>query len=603
MKYSIALLCSVILTNAIAQAPTGYWQQRVEYQIDIRLDDQAQAIQGREKLKYYNHSPDTLRRVFFHLYWNAFQPSSSYARWAKARKDPFTNERLFDLKQEEQGRQDIFSVLQNGSAVSYRVNETIMEVELSRPLLPGDYDVFDIAWQGQVPVTIKRGGRDNSAGVAYSFTQWYPKICAYDRDGWHADPYIGREFYGEFGSFKVDITLPKKYVVAATGVLQNGNTIGYGYEKEGVKPPPNYGFVNVWKFSAENVHDFAWAADPEFTHEKKELREGLTLHFFYQPGPETTPFFQALQQRCAEILPYMEARFGKHLYPQFSFVQGGESAMEYPMLTLIEQTTLAANAMPTAIHEWMHNWYYGMIGNDENEEAWLDEGFASYATADVDLHAGDDGKNIRSGLASIASRQWKEPLGTPANAYSDSYDYYDVVYGKGAAFLWQIRYIVGEEPFQRGMLRYYDSWHFKHPRGGDFLRCMERSADMELDWFYDLWVKTTKTVDYGIEQVAADGASATNITLKNFGEVPMPAEVLVQFRDGSSERHYVPLDLQYGAKQFAAETPAISHDPWSFSVQTYVLHLNRAMSDIKSVEIDPGGWTADKDRKNNRKDF
>ncbi len=284
-KY-VSTLFTLLLLHPIllpAQVPAGYWQQQVEYQIDVRLDDQTHAVQGRLKVKYHNNSPDTLRRVFFHLYWNAFQPNSAYAQWVKRTHDPHTDAKILTLKPDEQGRMDIFTVQQNGVAIDYKVRETLLEVTLSRPLLPGDSDVLDVAWQGQVPLTIKRGGRNNSAGVAYTFTQWYPKICAYDRRGWHADPYIGREFYGEFGSFKVDITLPKKYIVAATGTLQNGDKIGYGYENEGVVLKPNYGLVTTWKFQGDNIHDFAWAADPDYAHEKIRVRDDLVLHYFYQP--------------------------------------------------------------------------------------------------------------------------------------------------------------------------------------------------------------------------------------------------------------------------------------------------------------------------------
>ena len=605
MKNRIALLIWLAAAGATAQMPPGYWQQRVEYQLDIRLDDQTHAVQGREKLRYFNNSPDTLRRVFFHLYWNAFQPNSACARWAKRTGDMVTNKKLFDLKPEETGKQEIFSVQQNGNAVSYKVNETILEVELSRPLKPGDYDVFDIAWQGQVPVTLKRGGRDNSAGVAYTFTQWYPKMCAYDRFGWHADPYIGREFFGEFGSYKVNITLPKKYAVAATGILKNGNTLGFGYEDEGVKPPPNYGFVNVWKFEADNVHDFAWSADAEYAHEKIKVRDGLTLHFFYQPAPDVTPAFAELKEFAVRNLPFIESEFGKYLYPQFSFVQGGEGAMEYPMMTLMEDTRTNPGMKETAIHEWMHNWYYGMLGNNENDYPWLDEGFASYAASAVlahDVPANADA--IRRAAADVVEKYGasvSEPLSTPANLFKNSQAYFFCSYSKAETFLWQLRYIVGDEAFRSGMLRYFADWHFHHPAGEDFLLEMERASGMELDWYYAAWIKTLKAIDYGVEKIAADGASATVVTLKNYGDLPMPAEVLVEYKDGSSEWHYIPLDLQYGAKRFPAGKTVIIHDPWSFSVDTYEIRLEKPRDEIKSVTIDPERWTADMKRENNRK--
>ncbi len=604
------LLFSLFLfsfSQSFAQVSAGYWQQRVEYQLDVRLDDQSHAVQGRAKLKYFNNSPDTLRRVFFHLYWNAFQPNSAFAKWAKRMAADMVDNRLFELSASEMGKMDIFSVLQNGSATTFRVNETIMEVELSRPLMPGDYANFDIAWQGQVPPTIARAGRNSPNGVAYSFTQWYPKICAYDRRGWHADPYIGREFYGEFGSFKVNITLPKKYLVAATGVLKNADVIGYGYENEGVKPVPNYGLVNVWKFEADNVHDFAWSADPEYVLEKIKIRDGLTLHFIYQPSPNVTTAFKAVQKFAVENLAYIEANFGKYLYPQFTFAQGGQWAMEYPMLTLME-TGSDSSITGTAVHEWMHNWYYGMMGNNENDEHWLDEGFACYTTSDILGHAMPQSATRfrRAAFDQVEQQgaQVVDPASTPANLFRQNLWYFFNAYPKGETFLWQLRYIVGDEAFKRGMLRYHADWHFKHPTGDDFVRTMERASNMELDWYYAGWIKTLQTIDYGVEMPLPDGGSASKIILKNKGSLPMPVEVSIEFKDGSSERHYIPLDLQYGLKTFPAGTTNVTnHEPWSFSVDIYEIRLEKPVTSIKSVTIDPDGWTADVNRKDNRWEF
>lgn len=607
MKHYMALLLLLQAAGLLSQAPSGYWQQRVEYQIDVRLDDQTHAVQGRVKVKYFNQSPDTLRRVFFHLYWNAFQPNSAYAKWAKHSNDVLTNKKLFDLKPEETGKQDIFSVQQNGSAVSYKVNETILEVELSRPLKPGDYDVFDVAWQGQVPETIKRGGRNSTDGVAYTFTQWYPKMCAYDRSGWHADPYYSREFFGEFGSYKVNITLPKKYMVAATGLLKNGNNLGFGYEDEGVKPPPNYGFVNVWKFEADNVHDFAWSADAEYTHEKIRARDGLTLHFFYQPSPRITPLFAEIKEFAVKNLPFMEATYGPYLYPQFSFIQGGEWAMEYPMITLMETPEEGLSLVGTAIHEWMHNWYYGMLGNNENEYPWLDEGFASYAASEIQGHANPEKAETysRSATEYVGANKTVvvEPLSTPANQFKSSEAYFFCAYAKGEAFLWQLRYIIGDEAFAQGMIRYHADWQFKHPTGEDFIRIMERSSGMELDWYYSAWIKTIKTIDYAVENVTPDGGSATLISIKNNGDLPMPAEILVEYKDGTSELHYIPVDVQYGNKRFPAEKKVVLHDPWPLLADAYDIRLGKPLTALQSVTIDPEKRLADTNRNNNRKEF
>ena len=470
--------------------------------------------------------------------------------------------------------------------------------------MPNDYATFDVAWQGQVPVTLERSGRDNSSGVAYSFTQWYPKICVYDRFGWHATPHIGREFFGDYGSFKVNITLPKKYVVAASGVLKNANAIGFGYQEEGATPPPNYGLVNVWKFEADNVHDFAWAADPDFVHEKIKVRNDLTLHFLYQPSPEVTPAFRYMQKFAVAQLPYIEANFGKYLYPQFTFAQGGQWAMEYPMLTLIEKNDHDTSMTATAVHEWMHNWFYGMLGNNEIDNHWLDEGFASYATSDILCQTTPDSAESyrRAALDQVVlnSSGVVDPAGTPANFFKKDEWYFYNAYTQGESFLWQLRYITGDEAFRRGMLRYYADWHFKHPTGDDFLRTMERASGMELDWYHAGWIKTRRKIDYAVDKIAFDGATSTTIVLKNEGELAMPVELLVEFNDGSTERHYIPLDVQYGSKTFPGNT-VVTHDPWSFSSARYEIRLDKPVTSVKSVTVDPENRLADSERKNNRK--
>lgn len=601
------LLWALPFASLTAQVPSNYWQQNVEYQIDIRLDDLSHAVQGRAKIKYFNHSPDTLKRVFFHLYWNAIQPNSAYAQWAKRTKDVMTSDRLFALKPTEIGRMDIFTVQQNGVAIDYRVNETVMEATLSRPLNPGDFDVIEVAWQGQVPLCIRRGGRNNSAGVAYSFTQWYPKICAYDRFGWHPDPYdTGKEFFGEYGSFKVDITLPKKYMVAATGVLQNAQTIGFGYEGEGVTVKPNYGLVNTWKFQGDHIHDFAWAADPGYVHEKTQVREGLVFHYFYKPGETITPAWKSLRTYVEKSLPFIEANFGPYLYPQFSFVQGGQWSMEYPMMTLLENpSTEDPGTESTAVHEFLHSWYYAALGSNENDHPWLDEGFTSYATAVVDaLHAPDEATaHAKRNAASLGVVKWQksvtEPMNTPANL-SESTDAYNFnAYVKGASYLWHLRYIVGEEAFTAAMLKYHAHWHFKHPSPDDFLREMERAAGMELDWFQSYWLNTVKTLDYAVANVAAKGSTATTISLKRPGEIAVPVEILLKFQDGSTERHYIPVDYQYGSKKFPAEWKVVSHPPWGFAVDTYEITLARPLTELQSVTIDPEEMTADANRADN----
>lgn len=290
------------------------WHQQVDYHIDVRIDDQKNEIQARQRVVYSNHSPDTLQRVFFRLAWQG-QASAVATKYA------------------------VFSVQQNGIAIDFKIHEstpdpslppqgisqTLLEVQLSRPLLPGDVDTYTIAWQADIPVFSGGFGRNSPAGVDYTFTKWYPQACVYDALGWHLGSPFEPDFSSEFGVFNVEITLPKKYMVAATGVLQNPDAMGFGYENPGTTPKPNYGLVNVWKFQADQVRDFAWAADPEWQHEKKLMRAGLMLHAFYTKNENQ---LGGLEEVCHNF----ERLIGPYHYPQLSVVQMGELSADSPML-------------------------------------------------------------------------------------------------------------------------------------------------------------------------------------------------------------------------------------------------------------------------------
>jgi len=316
MMYYLKALCSVcfcLLFNS-SRLDSQNWHQKVDYQIDVRLDDQTNSIQAREKVKYVNASPDTLKTIYFRLAWHgrASQVSSRFT---------------------------VFSVQQNGVAIDFEILESkpdpavppqslsqnLLAVKLSRPLPPGDSDTYNIAWQADVPVFSGGCGRNSPSGVDYTFTNWYPQACVYDRLGWHLGSPFSADYSSEFGSFKVDITMPPKYMVAATGILTNADAIGYGFENQGVVLKPNYGLVTVWKFQAEKVRDFAWVADPELLHEKKQVRNGLTLHaFYFKNENRLTALESALNNLEKSALTYS--------FPQLSVVQMGEMRAEFPML-------------------------------------------------------------------------------------------------------------------------------------------------------------------------------------------------------------------------------------------------------------------------------
>ncbi|MBS1565288.1 MAG: M1 family metallopeptidase, partial [Bacteroidetes bacterium] len=355
---------------------------------------------GRQKLEYTNNSPDTLSRVFYHLYWNAFQPNSmmdlrsrhlgaisvgGHADW-----DSRVRDRILNLQPDEIGYQKVKWVKVNGIAQTLKEHETILEVMLSKPILPHSTVTLDMEFDAQVPLQIRRSGRDNpNTGVRYSMSQWYPKLCEYDYEGWHPTPYIAREFYGVWGDYDVKITIDKKYLVGGSGYLQNAAQIGYGYETAGTKAVQPAGNTLTWSFSAPNVHDFVWAADPEFRHLSKRAANGTMINVIYNRDTRfLTQKFEALAatvksryendvdkyiadwdrqwstllDAAVTVLPFIEQKFGAYPYKQYSFIHGGDGGMEYPMATLLNGPSLG-----TAFHEWMHSWYRMMMGTNESE--------------------------------------------------------------------------------------------------------------------------------------------------------------------------------------------------------------------------------------------
>ncbi|HRI60386.1 MAG TPA: M1 family peptidase, partial [Saprospiraceae bacterium] len=308
---------TLILTHSLrAQAQPERWQQHVDYEMNIDVDAAKNQYHGAQRLAYTNNSPDTLGKVFYHLYFNAFQPGSMMDVRSRtiADADGRVADRISRLKPEEQGWIKVNSLKHKGKPVKYEVNETILEVTLSEPVLPGSTTVFEMDWDAQVPIQIRRSGRDNREGVRLSMTQWYPKLCEYDYQGWHSNPYIAREFYGVWGDFDVKISIDKNYLVAAGGYLQNPQEIGYGYEAPGQTVNRPAGDKLTWHFKTPNVHDFAWAADPEYAHTKINADDGTVMHFVWQKGQKYEDAWQKLPAIMNRARTIMNERFGKYPY-------------------------------------------------------------------------------------------------------------------------------------------------------------------------------------------------------------------------------------------------------------------------------------------------
>lgn len=651
----VGLLLSV---GMWAQAQPNRWQQKVKYVMDIQMDVQTNRFTGKQKLTYYNQSPDTLRKLYYHLYFNAFQPNSMMDVRSRelgkqlvngrADWDARVKDRIQQLSPEEIGYQRIRTLKISGVNQPYEMQETILEVKLLKPILPNSSVVIDMEFEAQVPLQIRRSGRDNPlTGVRYSMSQWYPKLCEYDAEGWHPTPYVAREFYGVWGDYEVNITIDKSYMLGGTGYLQNANQVGFGYETPGTTVQKPAGQNLTWKFIAPNVHDFMWAADPSFAHITRKAKDGTDIHVLYKSKP-TQAYFNTLSKsvkdaagndlsryadswnqqwtRVADmavtVLPYIEQNFGDYAYKQYSFVHGGDGGMEYPMATLMVSPSIG-----TAIHEWMHSWYQMMLGTNESLYGWMDEGFTSFAETLVSQYYEDQTKltatqsaigtgprkeEANAGVAPVNIHQdaynayfalvrsgKEEPLTTHADQFETNFAYSIASYSKGEVFLTQLGYIVGEKVRDKILLDYYHAWRFKHPNVNDFMRVAEKTSGLQLDWYRGYFVNSTKTIDYGIDSIWEEGGK-TRVRVKRIGKMPMPLDIQLKFKDGSTEMHYIPMYLMFGQKPAEDQQKRIVYPAWKWTHPEYVIEVDRKVSDLSLVEIDPSYRLADVNRKDNK---
>ena len=615
-------------------AQSDRWQQHVKYTMNVDMNVITNQLIGYQKLEYTNNSPEELDKVFYHLYWNAFQPNSSMdVRSRELGKviingkqdwDNRVKDRILKLKQDEVGYQKIRSLKMNGIPQHFKYHETILEVNLTKSIAPHSKVLFELEFESQVPIQIRRSGRDNpGTGVRYSMSQWYPKLCEYDNEGWHPTPYVAREFYGVWGDYDVTINIDKSYKIGATGVLLNSDEIGWGYDRPGTELKATVKDIRTWHFTGINVHDFVWAADPSYKHLVRKIAGGPILNVIYKfrdRDPKNDEAWETVANAAVTVLPFIESKFGKYPYPQYSFIQGGDGGMEYPMATLLYGPGLGG-----VFHEWMHSWYQMMLGTNESMYAWMDEGFTTYATDLVEAYYRDNlTRKMLSGdiialksLDSIAAilplnhadnyasyyyllrSGLEEPLTTHADHFNTNFAYSIASYSKGCIFMEQLGYIIGAAARDKVLLEYYRIWRFKHPNSNDLIHIAEIVSGIKLDWYKEYFCNTIKTVNYAIDSLWEDGG-LSNIRLKRIGQFPMPIDLQLSFKDGSTEMHYIPLNLMFGEKP--NENPVQKrevHEEWRWTHPTYTVQFKRSLRDLKEAEIDPSERMMDADRKNN----
>ena len=600
-KTFISLSFLMSLNIAVCQ---NYWQQEVDYKMVVDIDVESHQYEGIQSLVYNNHSPDTLKSVYFHLFYNAFQPDSEMAIRLKNGKDPNTRFQVnFDtLQPQNQGYLKVTNLKQDGVNLVPKTAGTILEVPLAKPLLPNQSTEFTLAFSGQVPSMIRRAGKNSKDGVALSMAQWFPKMAEYDFDGWNAEPYLGREFHGVWGNFDVTITIDKNYTVAASGYLQNKEEVGHGFA-DIKKAKAKRGKLTL-HFVAPKVHDFTWAADPDYIHDIYPGPNGVDLHFFYKDNPEIIENWKKLQPITASLMQFYNNTIGPYPYEQYSVVHGGDGGMEYAMLTLITGGRSYEGLVGVTAHELAHSWFQHVLATNEMKHEWMDEGFTSFISAYAEaavLEKQDDFPIESSYIRyfALARSGNEQPQMTNANRYRYNYAYERTAYSKGAVFLAQLGYVIGQENLSKTLREYYREFKFKHPRPNDFRRVAERVSGIQLKWYLTDWTQTTNTIDYGIQSVVENDEDQTEITLRRLQEMPMPVDLLVNLKNGQQKLYYIPLTIMRGQKENPYNMPWTQLEDWSWANPEYRFLIDLPKEDILSVVIDPTFFLADINRENN----
>ena len=596
------LFVTILLISQFALSQKNYWQQHVDYKMVIDVDVEKHTYIGTQRLVFTNNSPDKLDRVFYHLYFNAFKPGTDLEQNSRYSTDDSRtmSNNILMLDEKDWGDVQIKSLKQDGVNVKFKIEETILEVELDKPLGSGASTVLEMEFFVQTPAMIRRSGKNSEDNVAFSMYQWYPKLCQYDDEGWHANPYIGREFYGIWGDFDVTINIDKNYTVAGSGYLQNPELVGHGYAplKKGVK----HGDKISWRFIAPNVHDFSWAADPNFTHDYIDIDGGPRMHFFYKADSKYVDLWREFQPNSAEFLKFFSNTIGKYPYKQYSVIMAGDGGMEYAMCTFIDgvgHPTMRSLYSVTS-HEIAHTWFQFLMATNESKHSWMDEGFTSYID-DVALNVVlKEGKSLPNAKAYSDYFRWvatglEEPMTTHADRFKYNTGYGMSAYDKGSIFLSQLQYVIGKDNFDKTLKKYFDDWAFKHPKPNDFIRSAENVSGLELDWYLLDWAQSTMTIDYSVNSLYGVD-NKTKVVLKRIGQMGMPIDLRVELISGKILDFNIPMTKMRGHKPTEKSTLLKS---WSWAKPYYELWIDVDSKNISKIIIDPKNEMADINRDNN----
>lgn len=607
------------------QPDAAYWQQDVHYKIDAVIDEATHIIHAAQKLEYWNNSPDTLTFVYFHLFQNAFV-KGSYLKGLQ-------HELKVDAKMGKYEAAGLGTVVENikaeGQEVKTELDNTILKVYLPKPLYPNSSVTLTMDFKTYFDngATRRRMKMYPAWGfMHYNGVQWFPKLCVYDRKfGWDTYQHLNKEFYGDFGVFDVSLDFASNYIVEATGALQNRKEVLPDDLREKLdvknfrnKPwneapstiiPYEKGKRKVWRYYAENVHDFAFTADPSYRISTAYWNDIECVGIVQEPHAAG---WQNTAEFVAQIIETFSKEVGMYAYPKMVAADAADG-MEYPMLTLDGGAEPGYRGL--LVHEIGHNWFYGMVGSNETYRASMDEGFTQFITA-WGLNK-LDGKYIKEGKP---KSKWKrrfyeptqsrdarvynsylynalngepKPINTHSNDFNDALHHeggYGLVYYKPATMLYNLQYVLGDSLFLAAFQHYFDQWKFAHPYFEDFRNSIINFTKVDLNWFFDQWLETTKTIDYRIDKVKrVSGTDSFKIYITRGGQMQMPLDLTITAKNGNKTNYHIPNTW------FTKVTDAVVLPKWYgwSKIQPRYTATVHAPSGLKHVQIDTTDRLAD----------
>ncbi len=611
----------------------GYWQQDVYYKIIASIDDKTDIIDGSIELTYTNNSPDELPVVYFHLYSNA-QAKGSYL------SDLYQNNgiKLNYGKYEVQGLgTNISKITLNGVDLRTEQDNTILKVFLPKPIKSGESILFKIEFKSYFDNGTIRNRMKlfNSWGYKhYDVVHWYPRISVYDRKlGWDTDQHMDHEFYGDFGTYDVAFTFPNNYVLDATGILLNKDEVLpaelrakldiINFKDKPWNEPPSViikadGTKKTWKFHAENVHDFALTADPTYRIGETEWKGIKCIALAQEPHASR---WQNAAEYTAKVIKVNSEDIGMYGYPKM-IVADAQDGMEYPMLTL--DGGYDPDYRDLLAHEIGHNWFFGMVGSNETYRAALDEGFTQFLTCWT-YEQIDGNQRVKYAAKSNYVNRFTEPdyirnsevfsgymnsaargIESNVNTHSDGFGGairhgggYSQVYMKPATMLYNLQYTLGDSLFLGAMQHYFNQWKFAHPYIEDFRNSIIQYTKVDLNWFFDEWIETSKTIDYKVKSVKhGDINGEYKITFKRKG-MQMPIDFAVVAKNDSVYNFHIPNNW------FVKKTKAKVLPRWIGwdKVKPEYTATVIIPSGIEDVVIDPSTRLADVYMLDNNKNF